>query len=37
MKDVFENINAQSVTDFVKEINFLLPIIILLFPFINIS
>ena len=37
MKDVFENVNAQSVIDFMKEIRFLSRIIILLFPFINIS
>ena len=37
MKDVFENVNAQSVIDFIIEMQFLSRIIILLFPFINIS
>ena len=37
MKDIFGNVNEQNVIDFIKEIHFLSQIIILLFPFINIS
>jgi len=37
MKDVFENVNAQSVIDFIKEIHLYHEFIILLFSFINIS
>jgi len=36
MKDIFENVSAQSVVDFIKEIH-LYHIIISLFSFINMS